>query len=270
MKTWLLAFAAPLALTAQPLAAQEEMSSEDEQALAAMAQMFAAEPLTPEQEARLPLATSLVAKILPEGSMAEIMNSMFDGFLDPLMKLAAEAGPDLTEHIGYSASELELSDEQAAEAAALVDPNWRERQEREFSMLQGMIGRVMTAMEPAMRKGMSEAYAVHFTEPELRDIDAFFSTESGASYARKSFALSSDPRIMGAAMQQMPVMMEQFATIGAEMEAAMADLGEKPTFETLPASRKARLLELTGLSEEELQSGMEAAAAAEAESGPFG
>ncbi len=40
-----------------------------------------------------------------------------------------------------------------------------------------------------------------FDGTELNDIEAFFLTPSGSSFARdKSFAMSSDPRIIGASM----------------------------------------------------------------------
>ena len=271
MKSLLIALAIPLALLATPVAAQsDEQAADDAEAMAKLSEIFAVEPLTAEQKARLPLATDLVTSILPDGAMADMMNSMFSGFLDPLLELGAEAGPDLGDHIGYAASELELSDEQVVEIATLIDPEWKERQQREMALIKTAMGEVMTAMEPAMRKGLSEAYAVHFSDSELRDIGAFFATEGGATFARKSYALSSDPRIMGAAMTQIPTIMQQFEAMGAKMEAAMADLPQKQTFDTLAPTQKARITELTGLSEEELRIGMEAAAAAEEESGPLG
>ena len=273
MKKLILACVAPLAVTATPILAQDEDGSESEAEAAALAQMqemFAAEPLTAEQAARLPLARELVGMILPDGAMGEIMNTLFDGFLDPMMALAEQAGPDLVDQIGEQAIGLELDESQTAEVASLIDPNWKERRDRELVLMQQFMGEIMTAMEPAMRKGMSEAYAANFTGKELEDISAFFATESGGTYARKSFALSSDPRIIGAAMEQMPTMMEQFKTIDEKMRAAMSDLGEPRSFEALNASERARLSELTGFSEEELRSGMEEAAAQKATDSPFG
>lgn len=258
MKNWIVALAAPLALLGQPLAAQEP--SEDEAvAIAAIASAFAVEPLTAEQASRLPLAQKVVEKMLPEGAMAQVMGSMFDGMLGPFAKLAEAAGPDLEDQIGYASGDLELSDEQAVEIAAIIDPQWKERQKREMDMMQAAMGKIMSAMEPGMRKGMTEAYAVNFSVRELTDLDAFFATETGAAFAQKSYAMANDPRIVSATMAEFPSMMEEFAGMEADMKAASADLPQKKTFETLTPEQKARILELTGLTEEDLQYGMESA-----------
>ena len=271
MKTLWGSCAAALALAATPLAAQADdgaPSDEDAQALAQLQSLFAAEPLTAEQQARLPLAEELIASIIPDGAMAAMMDTMFEGYLGPLMQLAAEAGPDLSAHIGISAEELGLGENEAAEIVAIIDPDWKERRTRQMALMEQMMGEVMTTMEPAMRKGMSEAYAVNFTSAELKDIAAFFATESGATFARKSLALSSDPRIMGAAMQQMPAMMQHFARLEETMKSAMSGLGEPKTYDDLTSDEKARLVRITGLTSEKLRSRMEAAAAAEKQ-GPF-
>lgn len=266
MKIFKLALATPLALLASPLAANDaDPDAEREaEAMAALSQMFVAEPLTPEQQARLPLAQALVEQIMPPGTMNEVMGGMFDNMLGPLMEMAATAGPSVNRMVGYSAQELGVSEATAAEIAAIVDPLWQERRTREMSLLQDAMAKVLTDMEPAMRMGMSEAYAVHFTRDELTDISAFFATESGATYARKSYALSSDPRIMSATMSQMPAMMGRLKQMEEDAKVIVAELGEKKTFDTLTGAEKRRLMELTGLSEAELRSGMEAAAAAEA------
>lgn len=272
MKNWILALGAPLALSAQPVLAQDadaDKAAEEAEVMAALTEAFAVEPLTTEEEARLPMARQVVDKMMPEGSMQKVIDSTFGGMLGPFMDLAAQAGPDLTETIGWDKSELEVTDEQVKEIAGIVDPNWEERQRREMAFLQEAMGEVMAAMEPAMRKGMSEAYAVAFTTTELADLDAFFSTPSGASFATKSFELANDPRIMSAAMTSMPMMMEQFAEMGEKMKAAMDDLPERKTFETLTAEEKARLLELSGLSEEDLKLGMEVAAETAESDSPF-
>ncbi|MCA0903558.1 DUF2059 domain-containing protein [Qipengyuania aquimaris] len=270
MKKWILALSAPLALSAQPLWAQDEDSAtEDAEVMAAMMQAFAVEPLSAEEEARLPLAQQVIDKMMPEGSMQKVIDSTFGGMLGPFMDLAAQAGPSLADTIGYDESELEVTDEQVKEIASIIDPNWQERQRREMAFVKDAMGEVMAAMEPAMRKGMSEAYAVAFTATELNDLNAFFATPSGSTFAAKSFELANDPRIMSAAMSSMPVMMEQFATMEEKMKAAMADLPERRTYSALSAQEKARLQELTGLSEEDLVFGMEVAVETAAQDTPF-
>ena len=102
----ILHFAAPLALIAAPapLLAQDagdetaeateegEVFSEDMLAgvMGALAGMFATEPLSAEEEARLPAATALVDKIVPDGTIGEMMSGMFDGMLGPIMEMGEE------------------------------------------------------------------------------------------------------------------------------------------------------------------------------------
>ena len=254
-----LACGAPV--VAQDAGAQD--ASEGEAALASMMELFKAEPLTAEQQARLPAAQAVVAKLLPPGTLQEVMGAMYDRILDPIMALAAQPSEAAAaSQLGVEADLLELDAEQAAEVLALLDPAWRERQERTMAATQAAIGKMMTAMEPTMRSAMSELYAVNFDERELADIDAFFSTESGAAYARKSYAMASDPRLMGAMMQSMPEMMGSFAEMEAELAAATADLPPPRSYVDLGQDQRARLAELTGLGQAEIEAGMARAAAA--------
>lgn len=255
-----LAAAAATVLAAMPVAAQEPAPEDDP--MAAMAAMFAAEPLTAEQEARLPAARLVVDRMMPPGTMGEIMQSMFGGFLDPLLQMGMEpSANEIAKEVGLEEGALDLTEEQAREAAAILDPAWSERRQREFGAMKTGMAKAMTAMEPAMRDGMAQAYAVHFSASELADVAAFFATPSGASYARKSYTLASDPRIMGAAMQAMPGMMEGFAAMQVEMEAATADLPPRRSYGDLTAEQRQRLGKLTGLDAQALDAGMASAQA---------
>jgi hypothetical protein len=222
-----------------------------------MMAMFQTEPLTAEQETRLPLAQAIVDKIIPVGSLGEMLGSMFDQFLAPILQMThlAPRG-ELAELLAILPRELTLGDAEITEAADILDPVRLERNERIASVMPTLMGRLMDAMEPPMRKAMTEAYAITFTDQELADIDAFFSTETGISYARKSFALASDPRIMAASMESLPVIMGSIGELETEMEAAVADLPEPRTFAQLSADERTRLAELLGWSVEELEANM--------------
>lgn len=260
MRKWIIALAAPLALASQPAIAEDDAAAKQAEMMAVLADVFKVEPLTAEQEARLPLATALVEQIVPDGTMDQMMGSMFDGMLGPLMKLAEQAGPSLPDFIGYGDDDLELDEEAVAEIAAIVDPHWQERQRRTIEVTQSMMGKLMTAMEPSMKRGMAEAYAVHFTHAELEGVREFFSTEIGTSYARKSYTLASDPRIMSAAMREMPALMAVFKDMGEQLKGEMADLPAKKGFDALSAAERQRIGDLTGLTVEELRAGMAVAA----------
>lgn len=257
-----LALGGAFMLTTQPVLAQDDaeyQAGEQEEMAGVMAMlgsMFKAEPLTAEQQARLPLAQTIVGKIMPDGTMREMFDGMMGGMFGDLMKMGANAEPASTfiaNQLGLYGEEISLSDEQATEIANMLDPARKERKAKEAEMMPQVIGEVMTTMEPTMRKAMSELYAVYFNDAELADIDTFFSTPSGTAYARKSFKMSSDPRIMAATMESLPQMMEQFGAIEAKMKAATADLPASRTFAELTAQEKARISKLTGYSVDDLE-----------------
>ncbi|KWV91270.1 DUF2059 domain-containing protein [Erythrobacter sp. YT30] len=267
MKRTILAAASgfALALSAIPAAAQESEPSADEmeQMMAGLSEAFPTEPLTADQEARLPQATRIVGLMIPEGSMAEMMGTMFDDLLGPLSDAAGGAAVSaIAEGTGLTTFELDLEKEQAAELALLFDPAWEERRARESKLLPEMMGEVMSAMEPSMRKAMSELYAINFNDTELAEIEAFFLTDTGASFARKSFTMSSDPRIIGASMEVMPQMMETFMGMETRIAEATADLPEKRAFADLSAEEKAKVAEATGYSVEEIEGSSSATEAA--------
>lgn len=252
--------AAALALLPAPALAQDEMGEDD---FAAIAAMFEVEPLTAEQEARLPLATQIVGRVLPEGAMMEVMGSMFERTLGPIMAMANEdSGAALAGALGYSADELLLDEEASAEILAIVDPAWQERNAAVSNLTQSMMADMMTQMEPIVRDVMAELYAIYFTQAELVDIDAFFSTPSGLRYARESYAMAGDPRIMSAMFAHPEVMFGMVNEMPAKMEQALADVPPARGFDELSPAEQARVMALAGLSKAELREGMAAASQA--------
>ncbi len=226
--------------------------------LGGLAQAFTPEPLTTDQIARLPAATALVERIIPPGSMQEVMGSMFDTVISPLAEAAAAVEPDaksfVAEQLGLSTWDIEsMTPEQAETAAALFDPAWRERARREAEAAPIVGARMMAAIEPGIRQAMAELYAIYFTGEELAQIDAFFTTPVGANYARQSLRMGSDPRLAGAMMQQMPAMFEAAASMEAEMAALTADLPAARSLGDLSETERKGLASLLGMAVEDLE-----------------
>jgi hypothetical protein len=253
-----MAGAAALALAPQPLAAQADPSAQEmDQAMAALGAMFPAEPLTPEQEARLPQTQRIINRVIPEGTLGEMMGGMFDKLLGPILGAAGAPAIDaVVEGTGLGADTLDLTPEQSEELARLFDPAYAERHAREVALMPALMRDMMTVMEPTMRKAMSELYAIHFTQKELDDIEAFFQTDSGTAYARKSFTMSSDPRIISATMESLPQMMGAFAGMEQKMAEAVADLPAKRGFDALSKAEQERVAAITGRSVAEIREGL--------------
>lgn len=227
----------------------ETGKAEVDQAMDMLGKMFPAEPLTAEQQARLPQATRIITRMIPDGTLGEVMGGMFDKLLGPLAAATdAPANDTVQKGLGITPGLSDLSAEQTAEIASMLDPAYAERHNREMAVMPAVMRDMMTAMEPTMRKAMSELYAINFSQKELDDIEAFFQTDSGAAYARKSFTMSSDPRVVSATMEALPELMVAITSMEQKIAAASADLPPKRSFAELSGAEKAKIARLTGYS----------------------
>ena len=266
---WILARAAPLALlgaTAVPATAQDEREETGEEDLAAFGSMmqglFTAEPLTPEQEARLPQATAVVDKILPAGAYARMMEEMFERILEPISATMPERMPAaaIAQALGVSTEAIaDLSEEQQAEIAQLIDPVFSQRSEMAINHMMDQMGALVVQFEPGMKRGLSKAYAKRFTADEMADIQAFFATPTGARYATESMLVFTDPQTMAGTMEALPAMMRQLPQMMGGLEEAMAALPPPRGFADLSEAERARLAALLGTSVAELEADMLAA-----------
>jgi len=266
------AFCAPASLAAQDAsvptveAVPADDSAEpsgDVQAMAALAGMMdgmpKAEPLTAEQQARLPQAEQIIAKIWPVGAAAELSQSMFGGLLGGFGEMVPSGPkPALAQSLGLGPIDLEgMSDAEAAEALSLLDPVWKDREGAVKGMVTDLMGEVVSMVEPPMRRAMTELYAIRFTGPELAAIDAFFATGTGGKYARESMSMASDPRLMAASMEAMPAMFAMIGQMEERMKERTASLPAPRDFADLSPKERAKLAELTGISVEDIEASID-------------
>ncbi len=251
--------AVALASVSMPAVAQDEaegaMTEADmADAMAGFAELYPAEPLTAEQEARLPTARRVVSYFMPEGAMVEMMDSMFGGIIAPLAETEINAGSALEAALGHMVSSGDMEEADVIATLAIVDPDWESRNAAEAEAIGQMMTRMAEVMEPMMREVTSELYAIYFTQAQLEDIEVFFRTETGAAYARSSWQMSSDPRIMSRMFSNEAMWQEMFNI--EEMEAEMEAVSASRTYEELSSAERSRVLELTGLTDEELRAGI--------------
>ena len=260
MRRTILAAMGGLMLCATPAAAQDMETGDEKLAEFSqmMAQLFPREELTEEQEARLPLATQAVSAIVPEGIYKRIMDEVMGKTMAPLMQMLA--GPprgSLAGQINRSADGLmELTDEELAEVASILDPDYKQRSDLQFELMMSKMGDVMVQLEPGLREGLARAYASRFTAAELADLNTFFATPSGQKYAAESLVIFSDPQVMGASMKAMPMIMGSMGEWVKEIEEATGNLRAPRTYADLSAAERSRLAGLVGLSENELKAQM--------------
>lgn len=253
MKKIVNAMAAAALVCAVPAAAQEDpehsesaMSPGDLDEFAGMmAGLFQTEPLTEEQNARLPAAQAVVGEMMPDGFYGEMMAGMMDKMLRPMLTMFSQPEFVLGARLTVDAEAIEaLEEAEQAELTAMLDPAYQARGDAMVAVLTSRMGGMFTAMEGPMREGLSKAYAVRFDDAQLADIAAFFATPTGGEYARESMALFADPQVMQASMQALPAMMSGFGDIESAMREAMAALPAERGYGDLTDAQRERMAEL--------------------------
>ena len=253
MKKIVNAMAAAALVCAVPAAAQEDpehsqsaMSPGDLDEFAGMmASLFQTEPLTEEQNARLPAAQAVVGEMMPDGFYGEMMAGMMDKMLRPMLTMFSQPEFVLGARLTVDAEAIEaLEEAEQAELTAMLDPAYQARGDAMVAVLTSRMGGMFTAMEGPMREGLSKAYAVRFDDAQLADIAAFFATPTGGEYARESMALFADPQVMQASMQALPAMMSGFGDIESAMREAMTALPAERGYDDLTEAQRKRMAEL--------------------------
>lgn len=262
IRKFLTTSAASLALfTAAPAIAQEDDASNEEMSSEALEQigsmlggLFQAEPLTTEQETRLPAAQAIVAQVMPDGFYGKMMRDMMDQTMRPMMAMFTAPEFALAARLQVEDGTLENLDEaQQAELMQMLDPVHDQRVDTMITAMTENFSEMFSVLEPPMREGLSKAYAVRFDEAQLADIATFFATPTGGLYASESMALYADPQVMSAMMQSMPAIMGGMADLESSMKAAMAELPPERAYADLSAAERARMAEILGVEESELE-----------------
>jgi hypothetical protein len=228
--------------------AEADGAMDEAAVLAMMSGLFQAEPLTAEQEARLPAANAIVATMMPEGFYGELMGDVMEKTMRPMMAMFSEPDFLLASRLTLDEAALaELSDAEKQELLTMLDPAWDQRADTMVNAIVANMGGAFAAVEPPVRVGLAKAYAVRFDEAQLADISTFFATPTGGEFARQSMALFADPQVMGATMEAMPEMIGSFTEMETAMEAALESLPAERDYADLSLAQRARMADLLGV-----------------------
>jgi hypothetical protein len=256
MKSALRVFASALLLGSAPALAAQDMPQEVMAAAGeAMAESWAADPLTPEQEARVPAATKVVDSLFPVGTYREMMNDTIGPMTRSMVGAASQVPFSvMSASIGLSEEEAEgMSDATIGEVMALIDPAFEERVALSSGITTDLMDAVVDRIEPSMRAGLMRAYASRFTEAQLTEMQGFFETETGASFAKQSYLIFADPQVISAMGEAMPVIMEVMPDIMTKLEEDMAALPAPRSYSDLSEDEQQQLADLLGMTQEQLQ-----------------
>ncbi|MEP3422725.1 MAG: DUF2059 domain-containing protein [Erythrobacter sp.] len=245
---------------AAPVTAQEnsggELTAEQARELGNLfGDMFGtADPLSAEQEERLPAAMLVVSKLFPKGTYARMMDESMAPMIDAMMgDLGGNSAIALSQLTGLSPLDLSnLDAERLAKAVALLDPAAEERNSAMSRLMLTQIGEIMLEIEPAYRAGLARAYAVRFTNDELMDLSAYFETDVGKKYAAESFLVFADPQVMSSMNDMMPAMMERLPAIMSATASIESDFPSGRSFSDLSGAEQSQLADLLGVTKGEL------------------
>jgi len=250
-----LASAAPAFAQDQTSEADAEMKKEFDAVSSLFGDMFgSADPLTTDEEARVPAAQSVVLKLFPEGTYAKMMDETMAPMMDGLLgNIAGSPAIQLMELTGMAPSQLTSVDEvNLGEAVALLDPNAGARNAEIADMTLSLISDVVVQIEPSYRAGLARAYAVRFTQDELTDLDTYFATPVGQKYASESFLIFADPQVMSAMNEMMPAVMEAMPNMMGNIGELADKYPKGRTFSALTPEEQDKLAALLGVSLEDL------------------
>lgn len=223
-------------------------------ALAEDATAPAAQAPAPIDPARLAVARAVVDHIFPTGTYGRMM----DGSFQAIMKAAVDgAGNMPLRQIAVIAGTKEdeiakLGDGTLNQIMEIYDPAYKPRMNAMMDAMSGEMGKLMTTFEPAMREGLTQAYAHHYTADQMADFNRFFDTPSGQAYARDSMILFMDPAVMEQMQKAMPELMKQMPAMLKTMETAATPFPKPRQYKDLSKDERARLARLLGVTEAQL------------------
>ncbi|MEO1047353.1 MAG: DUF2059 domain-containing protein [Pseudomonadota bacterium] len=252
-----------LATSAPAFAAQDEAATTEDtelqKELDAVGDLFGdmfgtAEPLTDEQEARVPMAQQVVLKLFPEGTYSKMMEETMAPMMEGLLgSIAGSPAVTLLELTGLAPSQLNTVEEaNLAEAVALLDPNASARNAEIGDTMMTLITDIVVQIEPSYRAGLARAYAVRFTEAELIDLNAYFGTPVGQKYAAESFLIFADPQVMSSMNEMMPAVMEAMPAMMGDIGGIAEKYPKGRTFSSLSAEEQNQLAALLDTTLEDL------------------
>lgn len=201
------------------------------------------------------IAQQITLKTVRDGAMTDVLRDLIElvggaryiGALQdrPKVRLARLTGLTLV-RLG------ELPKEQILDAVLLLDPKFSERNAAKQAAYESSFSALLKEIEPAYRQGLAKSYLERYSEGELRELLAFFSTPTGSKYAAQDWETGGDDPVMrvfedraDAFQSAMTAMEKEFRTISSEFPRGSQ-------FSKLSEADQAVLSDILGISTEEL------------------
>lgn len=209
-------FAMAMIVLSAPLAAQDGAAPPVD---AAATELPAPDP------ARLAVAERVVDRIWPVGTMQRMMDSTMASTVDAAAGME-EMAEDWADG-GGKAERRAQHEERTGRPLRRTPRPEPATAEPSMAELSAIMEPMFAQMEPPMRAALTRIYARRYSVEQLGELEAFFSTPTGAAYAADSLTLMNEPEMvaglteaMGAMMSAMPKAMTGAYSDEAALEAA--------------------------------------------------
>jgi hypothetical protein len=218
-------------------------------ALPAVAQQAPAPAVAaPVDAAHVAAAQTVVNEVFPAGTYRKMMSGTFDKMMgqmsDQMLNMPVA---DIARIAGMPEDKLKsVKPATLKQMMLIIDPSFQKRMDAIMPVMMGMMVDMMDKMEPDVRAGLVEAYANHFTTPQLAELDRFFSTPTGGAFAAQSMLVYTDPAVMERMQKMMPRLMEMVPEMMKKMKAATAAFPPMPKGNQLTKAQRDQLTALLG------------------------
>lgn len=235
--------------------AKAKMQKEIDQAIAMIEKIFGTDKLPPIAPAQLALAQQTTTALIPAGSLEKMVDNVYGKLFKGLMdEFGGTSDTMLSIKTGVESDKIATLDEKSKLAAAnLFDPYRQQREDQINKIVKPLISEALGDLEGPMRTGLAHAYARKFTAQQLGEMNAFFTTPTGAAYASEWMALQADPELMLAMIKAVPPLVSKFMDRGPEIEKDFKDLPKEKQLADLSDAELAKLAKLMKVSVKELK-----------------
>ena len=204
--------------------------------------------VAPVDAAHVAAAQTVVNEVFPAGTYRKMMSGTFDKMMgqmsDQMLNMPVA---DIARIAGMPEEKLKsVKPATLKQMMLIIDPSFQKRMDAIMPVMMGMMVDMMDKMEPDVRAGLVEAYANHFTTPQLAELDRFFSTPTGGAFAAQSMLVYTDPAVMERMQKMMPRLMEMVPEMMKKMKAATAAFPPMPKGNQLTKAQRDQLTALLG------------------------
>lgn len=163
---------------------------------------------------RLVIANRITSRLFPVGTNERVVRTMMNDLIRPMIDRTLEL--NLVEAIDLFGIDEDVVPRSAdiketssfGELIAEVEPDYREKMDAVFDAYIEISGLVSEPIEPALADAMARDYARKYNLAQLNDLDMFFSTPTGALFAKDFMTSTVSVDMVQTVFQEFPAIAE--------------------------------------------------------------